>query len=205
MDGGKLISKKAPEESTQPEKTIPKNQTESTNQPPTTPPPKIPLSFQKNIALPTLPSYISTLAYAHFFTAFLTGPQFSYHLYQSFINMGLYPDPSHIPRGSYKHAIQCVSGGIVYLLVSQVGQMFFPLHVLLSPEYSEWSLLHRAAYFWMVGKFAFSKVRTKIMIMTMITFFYIITNSLNNCIAVSWRMETGRGFLRVVGCIIQWL
>jgi len=157
MDGAKLINKKASTETAQPEKTTANDQPASTTR--LAKQPKLPISFQKNIALPTLPSYISTLAYAHFFTGFLTGPQFSYRLYESFINMHLYPDQSHIPRGSYKHAIQCITGGAIYLLVSQIGQMFFPQYVLLGEEYAKWDALHRFTYFWMVGKFSFSKVK----------------------------------------------
>ncbi|CAG8607359.1 5216_t:CDS:2 [Paraglomus occultum] len=155
MDGAKLINKKASTETAQREKTTPNDQPVSTTR--LAKQPKLPISFQKNIALPTLPSYISTIAYAHFFTAFLTGPQFSYHLYQTFINMRSYPDPSRIPRGSYKHAFQCIAGGAIYLLVSQIGQMFFPQYVLVSEEFAKWDTLHRFVYFWMVGKFAFSK------------------------------------------------
>ena len=157
MDGAKLINKKTSTETAPPEKATPNDQPVSTTR--LARQPKLPISFQRNIALPTLPSYISTLAYAHFFTGFLTGPQFSYHLYQSFINMRLYPDPSHVPRGSYKHAVQCIIGGAIYLLVSQIGQMLFPQHVLVSDEFAKWDALRRFVYFWMVGKFAISKVK----------------------------------------------
>ncbi|CAG8448610.1 24421_t:CDS:2 [Dentiscutata erythropus] len=113
-----------------------KNNSQKTELSANTRPQKQPISFEKNIQLATLPSLIETIGYAHFFGAFLIGPQFSFHLYRKFITMSLYPDPTNIPSGSYWYALKSFLLGALYLGMQQVGAGYFPQYYLITAEYA---------------------------------------------------------------------
>jgi lysophospholipid acyltransferase 5 len=120
---------------------------------------KQPISFEKNVQLPTLPPLIEIIGYAYFFGAFLIGPQFSFHLYRKLITMSLYPDANKIPIGSFKCTLKSILLGALYLGVQQIAVMYFYTSYLLTKEYASMSFIKRLAYMWMAGKFAFTKVR----------------------------------------------
>nr|CAG8433890.1 8260_t:CDS:2 [Entrophospora candida] len=163
MDGEKLLKSNPPKNQLINDKKV----TSSVTPPPSSlngteltarnPAPKLPRSFEKNIQLATLPSLIETIAYAHFFGAFLIGPQFSFHLYRKFITMSIFPDANKIPPGSYKHALKCFTLGALYLLVRQIGAGSFPASYLLTDEYLNLPFFKRLLIMWATGKFAFSK------------------------------------------------
>ncbi|CAG8511917.1 13203_t:CDS:2 [Dentiscutata heterogama] len=142
MDGEKLLKSKPPVNAKENsvntnEKSIDtKNNSQKTELSVNTRPQKQPISFEKNIQLATLPSLIETIGYAHFFGAFLIGPQFSFHLYRKFITMSLYPDPTNIPSGSYWYALKSFLLGALYLGVQQVGAGYFPQYYLITAEYA---------------------------------------------------------------------
>jgi lysophospholipid acyltransferase 5 len=125
----------------------------------TTQPQKQPISFEKNIQLPTLPSLMETIGYAYFFGAFLVGPQFSFNLYRKFITVSLYPDASNIPVGSYRYALKSFLLGALYLGVQQIAVGYFPMSYLLTKEYASKPFIERIMYMWFAGKFSFTKVR----------------------------------------------
>ncbi|CAJ0877482.1 18926_t:CDS:2 [Entrophospora sp. SA101] len=163
MDGEKLLKSNPPKNQLINDE--PKKVTSSVTPPPSSlngteltarnPAPKLPRSFEKNIQLATLPSLIETIAYAHFFGAFLIGPQFSFHLYRKFITMSIFPDANKIPPGSYKHALKCFTLGALYLLVRQIGAGSFPASYLLTDEYLNLPFFKRLLIMWATGKFAF--------------------------------------------------
>ncbi|CAG8494023.1 14894_t:CDS:2 [Acaulospora colombiana] len=119
--------------------------------------PKQPISFEKNILLPQLPSLFETIGYAYFFGAFLTGPQFSFHLYKKFLTVSLYPDINNIPPGSYKSALKSLVLGALYLGAYQIGAGYFPTSYLITKEYAARPFIERLAIMWCAGKFSFTK------------------------------------------------
>ncbi|KAG9304485.1 hypothetical protein G9A89_020049 [Geosiphon pyriformis] len=116
-----------------------------------------PVSFGKDCQLPVLPSFFETIGYAHFFGAFLVGPQFSFSLYKKFITFSIYPNPNNIPSGSYSHALKSFLLGATYLGVAQIGNGVFPMSYLITKEYAAKNLIERLAFMWFAGKFTFSK------------------------------------------------
>ncbi|CAG8439294.1 11441_t:CDS:2 [Ambispora gerdemannii] len=107
--------------------------------------------------LATLPSFIETIGYAHFFGAFLTGPQFSFSLYRKFITFSVYPNPTSIPSGSYKSALKCFLLGAIYLGVYQIAAGFFPITYLITEEYAARTFWEKLAFMWCAAKFSFTK------------------------------------------------
>ncbi|RIA99553.1 MBOAT, membrane-bound O-acyltransferase family-domain-containing protein [Glomus cerebriforme] len=154
MDGAKVLKSSAPVNA---EKKTDENNKINTHSGALPTRPIQPISFEKNIQLPTLPPLIETIGYAYFFGAFLIGPQFSFHLYRKFITMTLYADANNIPTGSYRYALKSFLLGALYLGVQQIAVGFFPMSYLLTKEYAAKPFINRLAYMWMAAKFSFTK------------------------------------------------
>ncbi|RHZ44641.1 hypothetical protein Glove_714g4 [Diversispora epigaea] len=118
--------------------------------------PKQPISFERNIQLIKLPSLFETIGYAHFFGAFLIGPQFSFHLYRKFLTASVFPI-NKIPSGSYRAALKSLTLGALYLGAYQIGAAYFPIEYLITKEYAANPFYQRLIIMWFTGKFAFTK------------------------------------------------
>ncbi|KAI8092631.1 MBOAT, membrane-bound O-acyltransferase family-domain-containing protein [Halteromyces radiatus] len=115
-----------------------------------------PLSFGANTALTTLPSLSQVAAYCFFPSSFLVGPQFSFSLYQEWLQF-YEPHPSSKSKQRQRYAFKCAIWGIFYLVLQQLIGVHYPTTYLLTDDYAGLPLLRRCGIFWLVGKFVFTK------------------------------------------------
>ncbi|KAI9298725.1 MBOAT-domain-containing protein [Neoconidiobolus thromboides FSU 785] len=121
---------------------------------PSMPKKKQPVSFSGETKLVELPKFSHFLGYSYFFSAFLVGPQFSFSLYQKFINNeNLSLDhENQLPKGSESAAMKCFIKGIAYLALQQVLDLYFPAAYLLTEEYTQLNLIMRILVLWITGR-----------------------------------------------------
>ncbi|GIY05172.1 lysophospholipid acyltransferase 5 [Caerostris darwini] len=112
---------------------------------------------QKKTALKKCPSLLEVAGHTYFFGGFMVGPQFPMKRYVNFID-GNFPGkplsgkPSCIGAG-----LKRLSSGILILSIYQLGNMFIPEKMLLSPEYENFHLLKKLIILGLWGKIALFK------------------------------------------------
>lgn len=121
----------------------------------------LPLSFQADTPLPTLPDPQQFFAYALFPTAFLVGPQFSFSLYSKWIK-----DTTHTLTSEQKEERDRAQSvyvwrsailAFIYLGLQQTIGASYSTSYLITKEYESLCLLKRMVIFLFAGKFAFNK------------------------------------------------
>jgi len=122
--------------------------------------------------LKQFPNLLEVLGYSYFFGAWLAGPQFSFHRYSRFITCDLFKLPPALtttkeneekvkvkipPATSY--AIKSYLGGLLYMGLTQVAQMYFPTQYIITPEFASLPLWKRWGIMWLTGKTVLMKVK----------------------------------------------
>ncbi|XP_011198184.2 lysophospholipid acyltransferase 5 [Bactrocera dorsalis] len=107
---------------------------------------------QKECALAELPSPLELFAFAYLPCSFLIGPQFPYRRYKRFIEGEFKQHDGNLEAG-----LKRMSVGFVYLIVSQIGAVYFPNTYILSDEYAKVSYFWRLAYLGVWAKVAIYK------------------------------------------------
>lgn len=104
---------------------------------------------QKECALAELPSALELFAFAYLPCSFLIGPQFPYRRYKRFIEGEFKQHDGNLEAG-----LKRMSVGFVYLIVSQIGAVYFPNSYILSDDYAKVSYFWRLAYLGIWAKVA---------------------------------------------------
>lgn len=121
----------------------------------------LPLSFQADTPLATLPDIKQFFAYALFPTAFLVGPQFSFSLYSKWIH-----DTDHTLTSDQKeerdraqslYVLRSAALAFTYLGLQQTIGSTYNTSYLLTEEYQSFCFIKRILILLVAGKFAFNK------------------------------------------------
>ncbi|KAG1049819.1 hypothetical protein G6F46_005199 [Rhizopus delemar] len=124
-------------------------------------PAALPLSFMADTPLPRLPSFSFVMAYALYPAAFAVGPQFSFSLYDQWldqVDLELSPeDREEKERAQSAYVLRSVLLAIAYLGLQQVVGSRYSTAYLLTEDYQSLCFLKRAFFFCLAGKFAFNK------------------------------------------------
>jgi lysophospholipid acyltransferase 5 len=121
---------------------------------------KTPVSFSGNCSLVEMPSILETIGYCYFFSAFLIGPQFSFRLYNEFIQLKNLPveKDGKLPSGANRAALKAFLLGAFYLGLQQVLTGSYPSSVFTSAEFDQKSFFSKLVFTWVYGRGAVSKV-----------------------------------------------
>ncbi|KAJ9067820.1 hypothetical protein DSO57_1035290 [Entomophthora muscae] len=120
---------------------------------------KAPVSFGSDTPLEELPRFLHFVGYAYFFSAFLVGPQFSFSLYQKFIEgKSLTPDKDgKLPEGASQVALRCFLKGLSYLALQQILDAYYPSSFLFTAEFRQLSFFRRVFVVWFTGRTMINK------------------------------------------------
>lgn len=121
-----------------------------------------PLSFGSDTGLENLPPLSHIIAYSYFPSAFLIGPQFSYSLYNKFINYEQFDSMSPIKLenakiSQKKYVEKCVMIAAGYLVAQQFIGSQFPTSYLLTSDFASLNIFKRLVIFWITGKMVYNK------------------------------------------------
>ncbi|KAI8986323.1 MBOAT, membrane-bound O-acyltransferase family-domain-containing protein [Pilobolus umbonatus] len=121
----------------------------------------LPLSFQADTPLATLPPFSEVLAYSLFPSAFLVGPQFSFSLYKKWLNDTheniTMAEAEERDRAQLLYVYRSAILGTIYLLLQQTIGAVYSTSYLLTKEYSSLGFFNRLFTLLVAGKFTYNK------------------------------------------------
>lgn len=114
------------------------------------------------VELNALPSLIETLSYNLFYGGFLVGPQFPFVIYKRFITLQIFQKSAGQTKmvipGCWLYALRCFLLGVLYMVLTQLGQMYFPPAFVLSKAFTvDYPLWKRLLYMTAAGRVVFYK------------------------------------------------
>uniref|UniRef100_A0A1B6D3K0 Lysophospholipid acyltransferase 5 n=1 Tax=Clastoptera arizonana TaxID=38151 RepID=A0A1B6D3K0_9HEMI len=109
----------------------------------------------KKLALTEVPSLLEVYAHVYFPGSFLVGPQFPMRRYKDYIATK-FSNPGTLPD-CLNAAGTCLGLGLIYLVIFQVGYIYFNDNYLLSPEFEAKCLISRLFFMGIWGHVALYK------------------------------------------------
>ncbi|KAI8088853.1 MBOAT, membrane-bound O-acyltransferase family-domain-containing protein [Halteromyces radiatus] len=122
----------------------------------------LPMSFDIDTPLYTLPPFEQVMAYCYFPAAFLVGPQFSFSLYRRWVDNPNFlgktvTDWDETYKAQRRYMVRCLLLAIFYLGMQQLVGASYPSSYLLTSEYQQLPFLRRCWTFLVTGKFIYNK------------------------------------------------
>ncbi|KAI8984455.1 MBOAT, membrane-bound O-acyltransferase family-domain-containing protein [Mycotypha africana] len=115
-----------------------------------------PHSFASDSPLKELPDIREFMGYCYLPPAFLIGPQFSFSLYQRFLNgpyNGTKPaNKGLVEKAQMTYTARCLVLGLIYIVFLQVMGAIYPSSYLLTSDYASRSFLARNIIYYLCGK-----------------------------------------------------